>query len=396
MSLKDINLTENELSDITKGEPVVSYQVDAFSENSVGFLGNHYRLRIETANDIHTFFVKIIPKVDMHAKYVEEIGAFKKEVFLYKTLMKELQEMKVFGDKQWSPICHFVKDDVLVFEDLSEKKYSVGGIKGILDLDHARAAIQALARFHASSVMWENTNQVKISDKYPNAASEVCYGDNETRKRWLTCSTEALEYLTEELGYTVEREKFHQFVKDAIKTVVPSKENLNVLSHGDLWTSNLMFSYTNEGTVENCIIVDYQLARYAPCTVDLICMITLILSSENRKKYIDFLCYEYYIHLSKILDQHSIVITELLKLDDFLKNCTFYRKMGLIEACLYGTIIYLPEELSTEILSTATGCHELTVGDKYKICLKAFNSDDFYKTRMTELLDDLMLVFENK
>ncbi|KAK1133748.1 hypothetical protein K0M31_011543 [Melipona bicolor] len=69
----------------------------------------------------------------------------------------------------------------------------------------------------------------------------------------------------------------------------------NVVSHGDLWGNNFMFSNT---VPLKCSLIDFQLIRYYPC-----CIFALIVIFEKNGKL-----KHYYSVLRKVLNSESVSV----------------------------------------------------------------------------------------
>lgn len=50
---------------------------------------------------------------------------------------------------------------------------------------------------------------------------------------------------------------------------------MDTLTHGDFWSNNILFSYSEDGSVEDLIIIDYQLINYGHPAYDLVYFIYL-------------------------------------------------------------------------------------------------------------------------
>lgn len=137
---------------------LVDFYLRPYSEEKLGFLGTHLCLIIvakKPGSDVcekRSFFVKTIPRdVPGQVAYIEEKGAFRKEVGFFKLLIPLL--MDGYKGEPWVPPCHLIKEDTLVFQDMT-----CSGFRNrprLFDEPTARAAVASLARFHASSLLAE-------------------------------------------------------------------------------------------------------------------------------------------------------------------------------------------------------------------------------------------------
>jgi Ser/Thr protein kinase RdoA (MazF antagonist) len=75
------------------------------------------------------------------------------------------------------------------------------------------------------------------------------------------------------------REAFTQ-VPNFVKT---SESYRKVICHGDLWMNNIMYNYINSPPI--CLLMDFQLIRYALLVSDIAQLIYMNLSKVFRRKY---------------------------------------------------------------------------------------------------------------
>lgn len=384
---------------------VISYTMNPIGENPMGFLGNHFLFIMNYCEDYQKdsqhlktikFFMKTTPHIASHAQYVENIGVFKKEVILFNTLIPKLLDATAFLENPWAPKCHIAKENMLLLENLTEKNYRLANqVNGIFDLEHCVAVMRTLADFHAASVIFEHTNpsgKCNINEMCPEAVEEACYNlkEGHSRNDWLKSTTEGIVHLCKQMGRGKQSELLPKLIRATISNVGPSPKWCNVLSHGDLWANNFMFNYDKHGNIKHCIIVDYQLARYAPCALDLMCCLHLIAPRKLRDSHMVSLLNSYYNRLCSVLKLGGLNPEDIIPLEEFEEGCNQYKQLGVVEACLFGTIIWIPANLAAEIMSDPERCMELAVGSRVSVVEQAFKEDTFFKHHMTDLIEELL------
>lgn len=145
----------------------------------------------------------------------------------------------------------------------------------------------------------------------------------------------------------------------------------------------------------SCILIDFQIARYAPPAYDIFSFLTSTTTREFRKQYLEELLDIYYEALQCELDWFHRDVREVF-LDGFQSyrySCDQYQLAGLIDSILYRHVTMLPMELVARCREE----HRLpgTVGSqsenvKRDICLEAWSQYEEYRTFMTDLLSDLV------
>lgn len=303
---------------------ISNFFVKALGENASGFISDHAILTVNVCLDgendkIYSFFLKIFSEETIgHAQYIEEIGAFKKEVQLFNGLIPLLQKC---SSKQWSPKCLYSRKDLLVFENLATLGYfnCEYNKKTILDLDHCVEGAKALARLHAASIILEtkpvdSTKSHNILQEFGNILKENTYVSDikNPRKKWLDVSvraTLALMRLVPELKSVDKQTKINEALPkiflDLPNVVKASSRYRNVMGHGDIWSNNMMFLY-EDGKPVDCRLVDYQFSRYAPASWDLMCMLHLTATREFRDKYMGTVVDAYYNVIKEELEKYNL------------------------------------------------------------------------------------------
>lgn len=249
---------------------LVSYQVRRLSEEPVGYLGDHYLLDVNLREKmVHyspeeeekyaeeeyiSFFVKVIPdNVPKLADYIKEMGCFRKEILLYKHVIPRLQDVMI-GTRPFVSTAYFTKGDrMIVFENLTSEGYSiVEHTKHLLDFEHLKVALQAVAKLHASSLILEERSKTPIPKLFVGYLNENAYVDDDdhVRKINLENAIQVLCEMIKRIEKYASSEKLDEIllkVPDVIRKIYdfskPSTVFRNVLNHGDLWCNNVMFRY---------------------------------------------------------------------------------------------------------------------------------------------------------
>lgn len=109
-------------------------------------------------------------------------------------------------------------------------------------------------------------------------------------------------------------------------SAVRRRDRFNVLCHGDMWSNNVMFRYSESGDVEECMLVDFQMGFYSSPMLDLHYFIVNSLSHEDKTSQVDHIVYLYHKQLAKNLRSlgYKGKIPSLLELQqDFLETGGF-------------------------------------------------------------------------
>lgn len=386
--------------DFGDGAEYESHKIIKIGDVPIGFLGDHFILQIngvierKQTNFVKDYFLKIVPKnVEKRIEYLEETGCFKKEAKLYQTLIPLLQQ---HCSIKWAPDCYFTSDgNIMVLENLAN--YKTEASKDLIyNVEQLKVATYTLAKFHASSVIYEEMNRCKISDDHSETLEENAYPKEigRIRQRGLENGIKVLSELirhipkyqnSKNLGEILH--KFPLLMRKIYDFVEPSENYRNVLTHADLWVNNLMMLFDGNQPIE-CRIVDFQLCRYAPLATDLAQLIYINSTNEMRVHHLDNLLNIYCDSFEQELMMNGIDSSALPR-SEILKSFNEFQLYGLIETALFGHLTMLPSNLSTTIMTSSEEYDKFINQCRVDICLKAFK-EDYYRNRLTEILSEII------
>ncbi|KAL0276418.1 UNVERIFIED_CONTAM: hypothetical protein PYX00_003999 [Menopon gallinae] len=402
---------------------LVGYQLRPASESPLGFLGDHLKLRtvVErdgSENEERHFFVKAVPSsLPQHTKYALATRAFFKEIELYRTLFADIREAQEKPTK-WCPDYFFSRgEELVVVEDLSVEGYYMLPERTLMDEDHIRASLRAMAAMHAGSlVLQEKLRKGAVTSLSPNykkyrERTDVTLGQLYSH---LTYETEVSDIkghpgntfmevgfksqipvvdLLE--GYTHQektkiKEKLPHALRRILPLVKPSDKYQNVFIHGDLWSNNLLFRKGKDGKVQDSIIIDFQLARYAPPAHDIMMFLYLVQDRNFREKKEPELFDYYYEFLSKELSRNGVSAAAVLPKNVFLESCEFYRELGVISSVLYFQLIIASPEAVEKFMESPESYEKIMLIDRSEMIIESFEKDKEYRRRMSEAMKELI------
>lgn len=224
-----------------------------------------------------SYIVKTLPELDIA---IEKLGADNynvqtKEMDMYQHILPEFKRLlqSINEDHEIFPNCLAVdKDlDVIVLEDLAEKAFVMADRTKGLDREHILMALRKMARMHAASAVMYLKSPKAISsfdtgfftrktDVFQVMFNSLCDGLVEEMKTW-----EGFEYYAEKLP-SVRK----SLVKNAQRAFDCDDGDFHVLTHGDLWTNNLMYRYDETGAPIDSVLLDFQFTCYGSPALDLI------------------------------------------------------------------------------------------------------------------------------
>lgn len=273
-------------------------------------VGDHYsslllqgRLIIQNYENLN-IIIKI-PPPGTFMERTQDLKPFTREITMLTKILPSLNNIlrKAFPNhEKLYAECYFseektIQESILILEDLRQSGFTLHDQFERLDFDHTALVIKSLAKLHASSLIYidNNPDDINLYDKYiwsrgheklcENLFKRAVAVVSEIIKKWENEPKKDLYYHKIKVLEEVIVEKvINMFSRDDTK--------LNVLCHGDVWVTNLMFRYDNYNKVNGMKLIDFQMAHYNNPVLDLIFFI--FTTSQNRFTDIDPLLKTYY------------------------------------------------------------------------------------------------------
>ncbi|XP_050436496.1 uncharacterized protein LOC126843172 [Adelges cooleyi] len=301
------------------GVKITKYETSFGSKRGDNYTSMVYRVLLYgDAGWTKSMIYKVLPKnVQARENFKSEM-LFDNEVRFYKkahTALMEYQDSKNIRDPFVGvPKCYFAESDIIVLEDMRCKGFvMMDRLKG-LDLDHCRAVLKVLGKFHGLSLSMKANEPEKFQACVSGVINEVYYKkDNELwyggyYKHAVESAKKILEAELTEEDKPKYLDVFKQFVSHDsffgyMTDLVLPKSPLDVLCHGDCWTNNFLVRYTADGDISEVSIVDFQIARYGSPALDLTSLLYCCTTVDLRSKHLPELLQSYYDSVISILEQ---------------------------------------------------------------------------------------------
>ncbi|KAG8301225.1 hypothetical protein J6590_058221 [Homalodisca vitripennis] len=283
---------------------------------------------------------------------------------------------------------------VIVLEDLKEKGFIMGDKINGLDFEHCRLYVAAAANLHAASlaVLEEDPKLINIVGK----EKLFVYNQPITQgmQSMLSCAFRCLTEYTETSDIF---NKYTDLIRDCSTTILdavveavkPRRDEFNAMNHGDAWTNNMMFRYSDKGSPCEVRLLDFQLTRYASPVSDIVYFIWTSANDDVRTRRINEL-YELYVEeLNKNLKH--INRSESLSHEEVKVVVRRLLPLGLFMAVTMQ--IFIGEKTPENVEAFFDKGRE---EECYKIYKMAFSNEKFRLNRLPKLIQQLELagVFE--
>lgn len=217
-----------------------------------------------------SLIVKIVDPDPVNAQRMDEHGFYKREIIMFGRILPKMDKIfkRIDDNDQLAPKTLAVdsKTQTLVFEDLKERGFKTGNCKIGLDQSHVDIILRKVAKFHACSMVLQEQGEESYNEFNKGIMAEDKSGPT-------LFFSKTLEQLIEEIGawegYEYYRNKLELLkdvlVEQGIQIYKISPGDVCVLNHGDLWTTNMMFKYDDNDTVQDAVLVGLN---FISCTFE--------------------------------------------------------------------------------------------------------------------------------
>ncbi|XP_016952196.1 uncharacterized protein LOC108026017 [Drosophila biarmipes] len=254
---------------------------------------------------VKTTFADQDPAGDVLIHY----GVYSREMDIYESILPQLADMVRKDLKDPRKLFAATMDvdrkrDSIIFEDMSLDHYKVACRKKKLDLEHTHLVLEKLASFHAAAAVLAERQPGVFANNYDRGFF------NKHTRAYGPILTNLLEALSrslssdQELGprYKTKIDKLIERLMDyGERSTTNNPGDFLTVAHGDLWTTNVMFQYDDEGHPTNAIFIDFQFSVWNSPAIDLHYFFTTSLQDDLRFGHQPELVQFYYYKLAEAL-----------------------------------------------------------------------------------------------
>ncbi|XP_001359535.3 uncharacterized protein [Drosophila pseudoobscura] len=197
---------------------------------------------------------------------------YNRELEIYEEVLPKLQQLA--GERLCPKVLHIDRQrGALIMEDLSRQGYVMAPRLERLDEQHLRLVLRKLAMMQAASAVLEERSQREgcFSLKKYDRGFFNRYTES-FRSYFVGCLMSCASYLKTQPGYEKHSDLLDElsphYMRLGLLCFQPEAEHINVLTHGDVWTNNMMFKYGAEGPVD-VLLIDFQYAFWGSPTLDI-------------------------------------------------------------------------------------------------------------------------------
>lgn len=383
------------------------YIIEPFSETKEGMIGEHFLVRIHyNVDHIKTFFMKILNGASkVLFELAKTLFAYEKEEFFYLTLLKEYEKIGVATE--FAPDCYFCKPYLIVLENLCDHGYRGTPKAEPLDLKHCKISLKTLAKFHAAGIIYEELKSKEDGERYSLEkeyskyfAEMVFASEDNPASKWLKCSLEAIfeliDHVPETVSKTIFKERLRERLGELFSKETSSNQVRRTTLHGDLWSNNFLFTYNRDGEPIKAKLIDYQILKYGPPSLDVVQFLYTNTRKSFRNEHYEELLDYYYEQIIEEFKQKRLDHHEILSKDEFLYVCEEVKLPAKLQTLADRSITFLSDETYADALSSDEKLEKFLFDDRSKHIVNSFKEHEKFRDLITEDIVELRsILFAN-
>jgi aminoglycoside/choline kinase family phosphotransferase len=379
----------------------LSFKVTPLDEVN-GFLGDYYKLQIKIRRqkeEIINCFIKCMPKGTASKQVVQDGSSFIKETFLYETLVQKFRHYRLVLAGLLFP-----KTGRSVFEDMSLLNYrSLSALKPF-DLEMLSMLVRKLAKFHGSAFVYEERvserlgRSYRLNEEYGRYFKESIILESDTHSgarliapgvRGVFDATSLYPELQTETNQENLKKHRSKLTELFYSVITASDRFRNVLSHGDLWSSNILVQLDEDKPLD-CRFIDFQLLKYCPPSHDLLSLLHLATDRTTTLQHEETIKHLHYDKLSQVLKSHNCDISKIYPYDELVGAIDYMRVEMVLQAAMYTMFnMCTPEDIASLLTDGCGTCNRFFFEDRIDFLARMCQKSHIYKTRLGERLLDV-------
>ncbi|XP_011549742.3 uncharacterized protein LOC105381660 [Plutella xylostella] len=378
---------------------VIDWKVVKINEPLIGYLAEHLKLiiTVESNRNVSELncFVKCVPRFDRDkAQYIVENGFFKKEYTMLNTLFKEVGGEE--GPRQWRPKVLYIKPELFVFEDVTELGYTMPYYEHCLSEAEIFAAVEAVARFHAQSYIYEERKSQILKRPYRLWEDFSEYFQEPSQMAWRHTGMKAVIDVL--IIYSKHKnapgfakrlyETIYKLCNEAVELTKPSSTVRNAVVHRDLWTNNIFLKSDERGT--RALLIDYQTVLYCSPMLDISSLLYFNTTRSFRERFLDNILNFYYDMLSQELRQANIDVDTVFDKAALLKDYTKSILFGIIQAALIVPVGSMNMKDKLKIFDNPDTFYQINEVSRSEEIIEVASREHLYRERVLEIFDELV------
>ncbi|XP_066251222.1 uncharacterized protein [Euwallacea similis] len=393
---------------------LLDYSLQPLSEKN-GHLGEYFYLNIAADYQSSVQHIQLFVKVLIAP--VEEMQAFiysgpaKTEDFFYNTLCPLYVEHGLGNLLDFAPKCYLSRINwLMMLEDLSRIGYQSLKLNTVLDHEGVGAAVSKLARFHASSIVFEELSSQKfgkqtrmneIFPKYIGNLMDAMKDEDSIIKVFLERSRKDLHHVVDKCADITDKLKLSkEELKEKCNKVFsslfqrPSTKLRKVINHGDMYLGNVLVKPRENSNPTKAMLIDFQMLHYAQPAAELLSCIYCLSGKDTRNRHFQSLIDRYYNEVHAVLADFSLDPEEIFPRDLFDQDIKANIPIGIMQGFGYNHLTHIDPNFREEITHDEAKMKYYLENHREEVIDMSWSNEE-YRSVIRGLIEDLIDLIES-
>ncbi|XP_066245592.1 uncharacterized protein [Euwallacea similis] len=336
------------VAEVAKVKNIVNYEVnmDLNVQLGDGFVGHFYMADIvdKDSKQVIQIAIKKSSGVDFDFNSI-----FKNEVIFYSTIYPTLAALQktvhlprpfnnvpVFFSSNLEP-----KREYLVMENLKKQGFVLHDKQKYLDSEHLKFIFETYARFHALSFVLKKKDYATFKKYHEGLTNIFDMIIDMSAKIFEECMSSAVEALDHQSAVYEELKDLPKYTIPTFKKATQYTGQYSCTTHGDCWSNNMMFKYSESGKLIDMKLVDFQVTRETSPIHDLSYFFYSGASKADMDVLEDYLKI-YHKSFSEVIEYFGEKVQEIMSYSTLLSEWKENALLGTFQGIYLWQIKLLP------------------------------------------------------
>ncbi|XP_066245427.1 uncharacterized protein [Euwallacea similis] len=348
------------VAEVAKVKNIVNYKVkmDLNMQIGDGFAGHFYMADVvdKDSNQVIQIAIKKSPGINFNYNPV-----FKNEIIFYTKIYPTLAALQktVHLPRPFNNVPDFLssnlepKKEYLAMENLKKQGFVLHDKQKYLDREHLNFIFDVYGRFHALSFVLKKKDYTTFKKYHEGLTHIFDKFFDESAKMFEDCMSSAVEALDHQSVVYEELKDLPKYTIPTLKKAIQYTGQYSCTTHGDCWSNNMMFKYSESGKLIDMKFVDFQLTRETSLIHDLFYFFYSGTSKTDMDILEDYLKI-YYKSFSEVIEHFGEKVEEIMSYSTLLSEWKENALLGTFLGVYLWQIKLLPAQEYVDDLKKAS------------------------------------------
>ncbi|XP_066245589.1 uncharacterized protein [Euwallacea similis] len=348
------------VAEVAKVKNIVNYEakMDLNVQLGDGFVGHFYMADIvdKDSNKVIHIAIKKSSGLDFDFHPI-----FNNEILFYTKIYPPLAALQktIYLPRPFNNVPDFLssnlepKKEYLAMENLKKQDFVLYDKQKYLDREHLNFIFEVYARFHALSFVLKKRDYKTYKKCHEGIKNIFDMFFEYSTKIFEECVSSAVDALDHQSDVYEELKDLPKHIIPTLKKVFQYTGQYSCSTHGDCWSNNMMFKYSESGKLIDMKFVDFQLTRESSPIHDLSYFFYSGASKADMDILEDYLKI-YYKSFSEVIEHFGEKVEEIMSYSTLLSEWKENALLGVFMGIYVWQIKLLPAQEYVDDLKKVT------------------------------------------